>query len=536
MAIGKIIVEAYFFVSLPCSNQIPMLYRKLVPTLLFIFTSALLHAQSTAGLPKAVLVNKAGNSVSTASISDFDNPVIVLTYSESWCTPCVKLITDLDNNYSTLGTASNVKIVAVNVDKSLTSSEVFSKASRWKNVEVLFDRSQQLMQAMYTTKAPVIFFMDDNQQVIYTHTAYTLDIKKAYKLAGQIKRKEIQAKKVFYDKDWFPAAEADAMYYRTISKKDDNSWVVNDYYKNGRLQMSGEATLAFPLVRKGKYQYYYQDGKLSSESNYTENVLNGRSLGYYNTGELQYEYTYAYGKLEGKWTKYHANGKTANVGMYTGGVATGIFYHYYESGKKRKETNWANGKMHGKCTGWYENGKLKFEAVFENGEMSSTVDPKYFHENGKSAIETKVTDGNKTVKYIDAMGIPFLEMQETGNLFELTQFYSNGELLMKATMKDENTVNGKYIAWYENGQKKFEATFFNNEPSGKAMSWYENGTPKEKLDFTTNTKEYFDKQGNKVASIPDPVLKVGKGERLNTKPISDNIYVIEDAIKNEGKE
>lgn len=513
-----------------------MLYGKLVSTLLFVFTITLVQAQSTAGLPKAVLLNKAGNSVSTASISDFDNPVIVLTYSESWCTPCVKLITEFDNNYSTLGTASNVKIVAVNVDRSLTSSEVFSKASRWKNVEVLFDRSQELMKAMYTTKAPVIFFMDDNQQVIYTHTSYTLDVKKAYKLAGQIKRKEVQAKKVFYDKDWFPSAETDALYYRLISKQDDNNWVVNDYYKNGRLQMSGEATLAFPLVHKGKYKYYYQDGKLSSEENYSENVLNGRSTGYYNTGEVQYEYNYVNGKLEGKWTRYHANGKVANVGSYSAGAATGVFYHYYESGKKRKETNWTNGKMNGKCTGWYENGKLKYEALFDYGEMSSTVDPKYFHENGKSAIETKMTDGNKTLKYIDANGIAFLELQETGNLLELAQYSDKGSLIMKVTMKDESTVNGKYIIWYENGQKKIEATFFNNEPSGKAMSWYENGTPREKIDFTTNTKEYFDKQGNKVASITDPFLKVGKGERLDTNPITNSIFLVEDIIKNDGKE
>jgi antitoxin component YwqK of YwqJK toxin-antitoxin module len=523
------------FVSLPSSNQIPMSYPKFIATLLFVFAITFLHAQSTAGLPKAVLVNKAGNSVSTASISDFDNPVIVLTYSENWCSSCVKLITELDNNYSTLGTQSNVKIVAVNVDKNLTATEVFSKASRWKNVEVLFDKSQEFMKAMYTSSAPVIFFMDDNQQVIYTHTTFTLDIKKAYKLAGQIKRKEVQAKKVFFDKDWFPTPEADAVYYRIISKKPDDSWRIVDYFKNGAVQMLGEALLPFPLVRRGKYQYYYQDGKLSGESNYTENVLIGRSTGYYNNGQLEYDYTYAYGKLEGKWTKYHSNGKVANTGNYSNGSATGVFYHYYESGKKRKETNWAYGKMNGKCTGWYENGKLKFEAEFENGTLQDYPVPKYYHENGRQAVELKKDNNKSTLSYIDDKGVVFLLLEATGSLFELSLFYSTGQMQLKTTLKDNITVNGKYITWYENGQKKFEATFFNNEPSGKAISWYDNGTVKEKVDFTNNTKEFFDKQGNKVTSVPDPSIKIEKGQKLSTQYITSQITQIETLIKDEGK-
>lgn len=512
------------------------MYRKLVPTILFVFSIALLKAQSTAGLPKAVLTNKAGNSVSTASISDFDNPVMVITYSESWCTNCVKLITELDNNYSSLGTASGVKIYAVNVDTRLTSSEVFSKASRWKNVEVLYDKSYEFTKALYSTNAPFIFFLDDNQQVIYNHTTHTLDVKKAYKLAAQIKQKEIQARKVFYDKDWFPCPEKDAVYYRLIAKTNDNKWQITDYYKSGSLQMQGQAILPFPLVRQGKYQYYYPDGKLSSETTYQENSPTGRSIGYYNNGKTLYDYNYVNGKLEGKWTRYHANGKVSNTGMYVAGLPRGIFYHYYESGKKRKETDWLEGRMEGRCIGWYESGKLKFEAEIEDGKLSGLPIPKYFHENGQSAIQLKTNGDYETLTYMNEKGIVITQLEETGTLYEAAINDDDGNPVLKATLKDNQTVNGKYIVWYANGQKKLEATFYNNEPSGKAVSWYENGIVKEKIDFTINSKEYFDKQGNKVASVPDPVIKIDKGQKLNTQFITDKILQIETAIKNDGKE
>jgi antitoxin component YwqK of YwqJK toxin-antitoxin module/peroxiredoxin len=513
-----------------------MLYRKLVPTILFVFTITLLKAQTTAGLPKAVLTNKAGNSVSTASISDFDNPVIVITYSESWCSGCVKLITELDNNYSSLGTSSGVKIYAVNVDRSLTSTEVFSKASRWKNVEVLYDKSQEFTKALYSTSAPFIFFLDDNQQVIYNHTSYALDIKKAYKLASQIKQKEILARKIFYDKDWFPCPEKDAVYYRLISKTSDNKWNITDYYKNGTLQMQGQAILPFPLVRQGKYQYYHPDGKLSSETTYQENSPTGRSTGYYNNGKTQFDYTYVNGKLEGKWTRYHANGKVSNTGMYQAGSPNGVFYHYYESGKKRKETNWAYGKMHGKCTGWYESGKLKFEADFNEGIINNQPAPKYFHENGQSAFEVKKNGENETLIYMNDKGIVTLLLEQTGTLYELALYDDNNVPVLKATLKDHQTVNGKYIIWYENGQKKLESTFYNNEPSGKAVGWYDNGVVKEKIDFTNNTKEYFDRQGNKVSSITDPSIKIDKGQKLNTQYITDKILQLGTIIRDDGKE
>jgi thiol-disulfide isomerase/thioredoxin len=201
-------------------------------------------AQQTAGLPKAVLYDKAGRQIATSSISDFDNPIIIVTYSESWCTPCVDLISKFDRNYATSAKNSSVKIIAVNVDKSLASTDVFTKAKRWTNIEVLHDKYGDFQTALYTTRAPSVLFMNDHQQVIHTESTYNLDVAKAYKLADQLKRNLINAEKIYFDKDWFPVPDAEGMYYRQLKRNGDNDWEVNDYFKNGQLQM---VKLLFPI-------------------------------------------------------------------------------------------------------------------------------------------------------------------------------------------------------------------------------------------------------------------------------------------------
>ena len=326
-----------------------MLLRKLVPVLLFVLACNFAEAQTTVGLPKAVLYDKAGRKISTSSISDFDNPVIVFTYSDSWCSSCVEMISRFDRNYNYYGKTSSIKLVAINVDHATTPSQVFASAERWKNVEVLHDKDGSFQAAMHTRSAPAILFLNSLQQVVHCENSYNIDVIKAYKLADNIKRNLINAEKIYYDSAWFPVPQADGVYYRLINKTNDNKWIVTDYHKNGNLQMKGTALVVYPLVRSGVYEYYYNNGKKQSEAIYDENKFIDKSTGWYPDGTIRYQYNYKDGYYDGKWTYYHPNGKIANVGLYAQGRAIGTWYHYYPSGKKRKETDWANGKREGRC-------------------------------------------------------------------------------------------------------------------------------------------------------------------------------------------
>lgn len=509
-----------------------MLTRITLYLFTFLLSTQTLLAQQTAGLPKAVLYDKAGRQIATSSISDFDNPVIVITYAEEWCKPCVELITKFDFNYATAAKNSAVKIIAVNVDANLTSVDVFNRAKRWTNVEVLRDPKGDFEQAMYTTTAPVIFFINDHQEVIHTEDRYDIDVPKAYKLAEQIKRNLIKAEKIYFDKDWFPVPEAEGMYYRQLKRTNSNDWEVLDYYKNGQLQMQGRALVPYPLVRNGLYTFYNQNGKLESESYYVENKLSGKSTGWYPNGNLQYEYNYADGLYDGKWTYYHENGKVFNTGTYVNGKATGLWYSYYANGKKWKETNWINGKREGRCQAWYENGKQLFDVVFKNDVIIEDPKPRYTYANGKSAFEMSST----SFTYFYENGQKLLTAERVDDLLELNIFYESGKPMYRVTMKDEETVNGKYIVWYENGNKLAEATLFKNVPSGKAMSWWENGTVRERVDFNTDSREYFDKLGNKLGTAPkEAYFLVDKGSTIDVTNLTNSINWLDLAVKEEAQ-
>ncbi len=64
----------------------------------------------------------------------------------------------------------------------------------------------------------------------------------------------------------------------------------------------------------------------------------------------------------------------------------------------------------------------------------------------------------------------------------------------KAYFKD-----GKWIQWYENGQKKSESVIVNNKANGKQKAWHENGQIESVGIFKDNKKEgkwsYWDENG-----------------------------------------
>lgn len=65
----------------------------------------------------------------------------------------------------------------------------------------------------------------------------------------------------FFNKDWKEIDnKSNAAYYR-ITKKEGKKWKVNDYYINGKLQMSGYFTSLKDEKKDGLFSYFYENGK-----------------------------------------------------------------------------------------------------------------------------------------------------------------------------------------------------------------------------------------------------------------------------------
>lgn len=503
------------------------------PLVLALASALTLHAQQTVGLPKAVLYDKAGRTVPTSAVAHFDDPVIVITYAHEWCVPCVTLIDNFDKQYNTLGAPHSAKIFAINVESARSRSDVFERAKRWKNVEVLHDGDGEFMDVMKTSSAPNIFFLDANHNIIHDAASFKVDVEKSYKLLGQIKKREIKAEKVFFDKDWWPVPEASstALYYRLNSRLPNGNWKRKNFFKsNNNLQLEGETLLAYPLLFTGSAKWYHENGELQTTRPYIEGKPHGTSLTYFANGEKMIICNYANGKLDGKYTEYYNNGKLKEVVNYVGGNAEGLAVAYAENGNIISEFNYKNGNLEGLCTVWYPNGKLKAKANFLNGkiDLEKGNGLVWLSPSGTPMYEVKEQDGGRMLVYKNEQGetIVTMEALADGDMIEITE-YDGGKRKMMVTMEDETTVTGKYIAWYGNGQKKFELTLEENEPYGRAMAWWENGTVKERVDFDANKFEYYDNTGQLLTTRPaTPIINLKKGGTMSTKYLQSLLHKI----------
>ncbi len=198
-------------------------------------------------------------------------------------------------------------------------------------------------------------------------------------IAGYIQKGFLKSgEPLYFDSAWLPVPKEKALYYRKLEKTPEG-YRVNDYYKNGKLQMTGLDELVYPAYRTGEYRYYTDNGKLSKTEYYRANKLNGPMTFYYESGKI-----------------YNTGG------TYVDGFAEGLWKHYYENGTIKAETNWVKGKKEGSAKGYDDKGSLLYELSFKNGSVDYNKTVKIYQklENGQLLIKDLVRGENNIPNFI----------------------------------------------------------------------------------------------------------------------------------------
>jgi antitoxin component YwqK of YwqJK toxin-antitoxin module len=117
--------------------------------------------------------------------------------------------------------------------------------------------------------------------------------------------------------------------------------VIKEYYSNRVVKT--EIT-AVGNLRQGPTRNFDRQGRLLSEVNYVNNVMEGKAINY-----------------------YAATGKINSSLEYKKGIKEGDEIWYYESGKEYRVTPYIQGKIEGIQKLYYENGKLMAEVPYKNG-------------------------------------------------------------------------------------------------------------------------------------------------------------------------
>lgn len=150
---------------------------------------------------------------------------------------------------------------------------------------------------------------------------------------------------------------------------------IEEKYPDGKLKYRAETRkyINGKIVRHGKVEYYYQNGKLKDAFHYKNGKCDGEYVHYYESGAKYMEGEYVDDKASGILESWYENGN--KMAEYENGPQgpNGFFRTWYENGAKRSEGVAVNGKPYGRFTFWYGNGKKKREAVMDGDEVKDST-------------------------------------------------------------------------------------------------------------------------------------------------------------------
>jgi antitoxin component YwqK of YwqJK toxin-antitoxin module len=139
--------------------------------------------------------------------------------------------------------------------------------------------------------------------------------------------------------------------------------------------------------------------------------------------------------FDGQFQEYRSDGKTPHaVGVFKQDRRDGKWTYYHPNGKVAKEVNYVDGRLDGSWTHFNEDGAKMLDATYKNGKRHGTW----------TQYGAKSEDGKQSV--------------------------------VQTTQYTDGLINGSFVQYYANGQKRVEQRFEMGLPEGTQTQWYQDGT------------------------------------------------------------
>ena len=144
--------------------------KKFFVTLLFLLPLTVVLAQSNNQLPVMVIKTLDGREVSTSVFENEGKPYVV-SFWATWCRPCLKELTAIDEIYEDWKELG-VKLIAISTDDARTRANVMPMVSgRGWDFEFYLDENGDLKRAMGVNMVPHTFILNGKGEVVYQHTS-----------------------------------------------------------------------------------------------------------------------------------------------------------------------------------------------------------------------------------------------------------------------------------------------------------------------------------------------------------------------------
>lgn len=149
-----------------------MKLKVLLSTLVLSLISIATFAQDGKTLPSVEVRTLDGQTVDIQQYAQ-DGKITVLSFWATWCSPCKKELDAIADLYEYWQEDYDVEIVAITIDtqRALAKVKPMVVAKGW-SYTILSDANQQLQNALNFQTIPQTFVVDQNGQIVYSHSGY----------------------------------------------------------------------------------------------------------------------------------------------------------------------------------------------------------------------------------------------------------------------------------------------------------------------------------------------------------------------------
>jgi uncharacterized protein len=227
----------------------------------------------------------------------------------------------------------------------------------------------------------------------------------------------------------------------------DSSIYLKSFYTDGIVSSEG---LLVKDKRQGKWKFYNPLGIITTESNYSNGLLEGIQNTYYENGQIGKEYTASGNYILGGYKEYYINGHLKTQGNYDSTGVAGKWLYYYNNDTLNNIIFYKNGNLVGRSYTFDPDGHLKSEE---------------FHNNEGISIQDKEYDSDGTIS-------ADMNFEYGSHTFEIN--FPNGKLKDRKNFSD-NVLHGFQETYYPNGQTATQIEYSHNLMNGLYKKWDYNG-------------------------------------------------------------
>lgn len=134
-----------------------------------LFTS---FSRETRKIPSVNLKTLDGKTINSSKFTNDGKPMII-SFWATWCAPCKKELNAIAEVYEDWVKETGVKLIAISIDDSKSSSSVKSYAnSKGWEYEMYLDMNSDFKRAMNVNMPPHTFIVDGSGSIVWQHVGY----------------------------------------------------------------------------------------------------------------------------------------------------------------------------------------------------------------------------------------------------------------------------------------------------------------------------------------------------------------------------